>query len=232
MTPLVAHDSLVAPIRDAAASARRGLRWRVLRLRGLAGDSGRPDRSERAVRLTEAWDREWGGNLPFPWDLRDEGRGRWVRFHSLPEGKRYAETEDEYAEILRRHRTVIEELLDGADLTELVVIAVDWGRRDLATGLARRQVPNAWAWRRFVDEDDTTAPMYCWVQEGLTPDELDALLRAAADYQGRFVLTAKSLAWLYCPYDGGADVCARSTEQRASLAARHAPWLPDDDPAT
>lgn len=40
-------------------------------------------------------------------------RDRWVRFHALPESKRYPETEADYSEILRRHNLLLEELSRG-----------------------------------------------------------------------------------------------------------------------
>ena len=40
------------------------------------------------------------------------GDARWVRFHSLPGSKRYAENEAEYACVLSRHNVVIGELLE------------------------------------------------------------------------------------------------------------------------
>jgi len=45
-----------------------------------------------------------------------EHRDRWVRFHSLPESKRYASDEIERRTILHRHYTVLGELFSGADV--------------------------------------------------------------------------------------------------------------------
>ena len=50
------------------------------------------------------------GALVVGWVLRGVVPERWVRFHSLPESKRYAESEDEEAEVLRRHLTLLDEL--------------------------------------------------------------------------------------------------------------------------
>ena len=56
--------------------------------------------------LTTAWRTRWGEN-PVAYELRDRHADRWVRFHSLPQSKRYAETEDEYEIILDRHHQVL-----------------------------------------------------------------------------------------------------------------------------
>ncbi|GHE33827.1 hypothetical protein CP980_12775 [Streptomyces vinaceus] len=41
---------------------------------------------------------------------------RWVRFHSLPEPKRYAADEEEYAIVLDRYNTVLDELFAGGEV--------------------------------------------------------------------------------------------------------------------
>ncbi|NNM45647.1 DUF3885 domain-containing protein [Knoellia koreensis] len=214
--------------RDIGFGVRNSLRWRILRLRGLAGDSQRPERSERAAQMTKDWDRVWGGVPPRAWHVGRGQSDRWVRFHSLPGGKRYADTSAEYAEILARHRTLLAALQGETGSRNLLVIAVDFAHRDLASGRSRRALPTAWPWRRFEEPDDPDAPVYCWVKEGLTSEELDAVLISAADDVGQFVICAESLAWLYIPYDGGVDVVASSREGRLELESRFRAWLPGD----
>jgi hypothetical protein len=71
------------------------------------------------------WAGAWGECRPIGDELRGCLRDRWVRFHSLPGSKRYAGNEDEYAELMRRHLTVLAELMsrDGAGGEgELVVV--------------------------------------------------------------------------------------------------------------
>ncbi|WP_307661464.1 hypothetical protein [Streptomyces sp. V1I1] len=46
-----------------------------------------------------------------------------VHFHSLPGSKRYPEPEDEYAIVLNRYNTVLDELFAG---TDVFVVTMDW----------------------------------------------------------------------------------------------------------
>ena len=69
---------------------------------------------------------------------------------------------------------------------------------------------------------------YLWVKTGLAASALDDVLIAAADDQGRFLIADGSLAWLYCPYDGGADVILLTTSERDALRDRHSDWLSPD----
>jgi hypothetical protein len=54
---------------------------------------------------------------------------------------------------------------------------------------------------------------------------MNALLLAAADDEGRFLIGAPNLHWLYCPYNGGADVLLPTVVERDTLKERHVDWL-------
>lgn len=199
-------------------------RWR--RARGLHGAFDQGEASARAAQLTDLWKRTWPRAETLGYVLRVEYADQWVRFHSLPESKRYAENAAEYDEILRRHRAVLNELLGSGSTADLYVVAADWGWRDLSAGWLKRQLPGAWPWRSSqADEDSDAGRNYFWAASGLSEPEIDALLLAAADDRGHFIIGAPDLEWLYCPYDGGADVLLPSAVERDALKARHCDWL-------
>ncbi len=60
--------------------------------------------------ITQFWQSQFNGFVPEADNLKYEFKNRWVRFHSLPESKRYPENEQEYLEILRRHNVVLQDL--------------------------------------------------------------------------------------------------------------------------
>ncbi|MFE5589239.1 hypothetical protein [Streptomyces sp. NPDC056549] len=66
--------------------------------------------------LTELWQQHWPNCPPVGYKLRDPNRDLWVRFHSLPESKRYAEAESEYTVVLERYNAVLDELFAGGDV--------------------------------------------------------------------------------------------------------------------
>ncbi len=49
------------------------------------------------------WKKEFGNVAPVGFVLRQHLQAHWVRFHSLPESKRYPESVSEYAELILRH---------------------------------------------------------------------------------------------------------------------------------
>jgi hypothetical protein len=179
--------------------------------------------------LIAAWAAAWPGALPIAHELKELFEEAWVRFHSLPGSKRYADTDDEYAEILSRHNTVLAEL--GAEAAgELVVIAAEVASTPAPTGAPAFEdcypADTFWAavpWH-YADPDLLFAHLYVrrfdW-----QPGILDDLLIAVADGDLPGVIVAPAgLRWLYHPYDGGADVVLPSVAERDELAAKHREW--------
>ncbi|WP_200926706.1 DUF3885 domain-containing protein [Sphaerimonospora mesophila] len=62
--------------------------------------SRRPD-------LSALWRERWPLCPPLAYELKNAYHDRWVRFHSLPDSKRYADDEAEYAILLHRYNTVL-----------------------------------------------------------------------------------------------------------------------------
>ncbi|TWG22801.1 hypothetical protein FHX75_121337 [Micromonospora palomenae] len=207
----------------------------VRTLREVAA-SGRQDVPKGEVRF---WPQDGGGELRAAWEARwpqlppifrslPVEPERWVRFHSLPGSKRYADTDEEYATILHRHDTVLAEL--GA--TDLVVITVEVlgtptpGRRQ---PVLAELLPEAECWSVFSWPD--LEPELCFGHAYASRVDrrsvrLAGLLRRVADDEVDHVIIAPpDLSWLYAPYDGGADVLLPTREGRDELRERHPDWL-------
>jgi hypothetical protein len=223
-----AGASPTAWLKHRAWSWRWATRSRWLQFRGATGDFASGEASDRAQRLSQMWDLKWAGSQLIGHRLRHDHPERWVRFHSLPGSKRYADTAQERSEIVRRHRSVLDELRQDEDISSLAVIATDYGPRDLATGWTKKHLIDAWAWRSYLDPDDPEIPVYFWVTSNLNSNQLDDLLLQAADDRAHVVLTSAELDWLYYPCDGGADVVAATSIERDALRDRDPNWLPDN----
>lgn len=149
---------------------------------------------------------------------------RWVRFHSLPHGKRYPTNTAEYAEMLRRHNDVLAELVDG----DIYLITAEYGPDDLAAGSEPVHVglhPDAVGWLRVREDPDDSGYRLHVSRRSFASGDLDALLRYVADDRAPEVVVADAeLRWLYHPYDGGADVIAPSAHDWSVLAERFRDW--------
>jgi hypothetical protein len=185
--------------------------------------SRRGETSQRATALSRRWDEHWAEE-PLGNALRDAHRDQWIRFWSLPKAKRYADTDAEHAEVLRRHLTVLRTL---AEDTPVWVIAQDWDGRTIESGWSRDAVPGRWPWRRthdFAVSDELGAVgSFYWVRS-FAVEDLASLLRDVADERANVVIGGEDLSWVYAPYDGGADVILPTRAQRDALARRHRRW--------
>ncbi|MFG2716060.1 hypothetical protein ACGFX2_36850 [Streptomyces goshikiensis] len=190
------------------------------------------DQSMDLAGFAGAWNRSWTECPPEARPLRDRFPERWVRFHTLPEGKRYATSDAEHAEILRRHHTLLEHLLADAD-GGLVAITCSWSATGSPTprdSTVTATTPGAAHWRS--DDLATERGFHSWWHfyasaTDLRDPALDRLLLCVADdMTDGVILTEPACAWAVHPHDGGVDVFAESIEMRDELAAAHAAWLP------
>ncbi len=185
--------------------------------------------------LTELWTDRWPECPPIGDELRHSVPSRWVRFHSLPGSKRYAETDEERAAVLGRHNAILGELFAQLDehaiADQVVVVTCAWGDHSDRTRQADLVAadPEATFWRS--DRWDQSEPDLPWTHLWVSSrpwllGALDPLLALVADDRtGGVIVAPPSLAWLYHPYDGGADVVAPSEGSRDWLATRHPDWL-------
>jgi len=181
--------------------------------------------------MTARWNARWPNCRPIGHELRSCAQERWVRFHSLPESKRYAESEFERSEILRRHNTVIDQLISGVD-DNLVVVTCAWSSSSLPVErweLEQSASSDAVYWQSVLREVDHDGEfwnhLYVDVIEW-SPGVLDDLLLVVAEGETSDAFVASTdFEWLYHPYDGGADVIAPSGSERDRLRDKYNGWL-------
>ncbi|GAA4215965.1 DUF3885 domain-containing protein [Actinocatenispora rupis] len=179
-----------------------------------------------AAALRRAWHERWPEVMPLGYLFRHHVTDRWVRFHSLPGSKRYAEDEPEYRTILGRQETLLDEL--GADDVYLITPAFhppgdpadQWS--PVRVGLHPGAVP----WWELTDPADPEWAAWTYVSRiRYRPGSLDPLLRYVADDGGYALITPPDLRWVFAPYDGGVDLVLADPAARDALRDRHRDWL-------
>lgn len=181
--------------------------------------------------MLDNWEAAFPNCEPIAHLLREQFRERWVRFHSLPESKRYPETEDEMLEVLNRHNTILAELL--GDQREVVLLTTAYSE---AAGSAPRH-PNllsldstAELWRVATDRNEEVEDRLSWhVSASLwewQPSLFDPLVRWIADDTiADVMMVHPECRWMLHPYDGGMDVILDSPAARGRLRSLHREWL-------
>ncbi|MBT5032853.1 MAG: hypothetical protein HOM55_11230 [Proteobacteria bacterium] len=189
--------------------------------------------------LNECWDAAYRNILPIAHQFKDRFADRWVRFHTLPWSKRYAENDTENQIILQRHNALLS-AISGRDFP-LFLITTGFNETGDAERLNEKLVeadPSAQLWKSIAmhenDDGSYDVPEYknywhLFVSKWRWANGIfDPILRlVAVDHISNVMIVNPAKHCWYHPYDGGADIVLSSTFQRDRLKAEHTQWLSD-----
>jgi len=181
-----------------------------------------------------AWERYYPGYYPIGYIMRHAGAKHWLRFHSLPESKQYADTDNERQLLLGRQNELASKIL--GDEAACWLVQACWETPEGSIDVADRHDP-FWACREFdlsfsfsfiQDGDESGWNVYArllrWQKHGF-----DKLLLAIADeraaptlwvsaFTGRY-LHLTMAEWIFsCQHFSAAE----------KLANTHPNWLPSN----
>jgi hypothetical protein len=161
------------------------------------------------------WNTLYPQTPPIAYLFKQRLANRWARIHSLPKSKRYAETKEERAEILRRQNTIIHQLI-GKD-TEIRVVSL-WMNDDNPLFTMRQMDRLGMI---ALAEHETEYDLYTYVTDWEPPD--DILLTMIADDAMRAFLIGPDC--LIAPYDGGMDVILKDPYTTWEFKRKYKDWL-------
>ena len=151
------------------------------------------------------------------WVLLQNASLPWVRFHSLPGSKRYAETEEETALILSRGNQLASEFL-GEGQTCWIVTARPNGHGvsgdEVGSWIEDEADEDSLVWRYF-------AEIGVW-SSGIFDEQLKDLADDALEY---VIWFRPSDGRVFAPYDGGFDLFSPHATDIAEVRDRHTEWL-------
>jgi hypothetical protein len=170
--------------------------------------------------------RRWSylhGNLsPLAHLLRASDRVHWIRFHALPDSKRYAEHEIERQEILRRANILGTEILGADAACWLIQSCIE----EYSTASWRAQVVSQGVCLRSPDPEDDFHWIISVVPTQWRPGAFNDLLIEVADERAGpvFWMNQNSNA-IFAPYDGGFDLFPPSQLDVEHMRELHPEWL-------
>jgi hypothetical protein len=183
--------------------------------------------------MLSSWRQRFPDVDPVAHRLRAAFPDRWVRFHSLPQSKRYPEDEAEYAVVLARHNHILGELT--ASGRKVVLLSTGYSDSPEPVRLQpelRALDPHALPWRSLPmheSEEGYADPTYWHLFASAwewRPGLLDPIVRLVADDAlANIMIVAPDCRWLLHPYDGGMDIIAESSTARDRLKSSYADWL-------
>ena len=185
------------------------------------------------MKLTNYWNTSFPDQAPIAYKLKNNLSERWVRFHSLPDSKRYAENESEYNEILTRHNKILNEL--GAENHYVYIVAPEYSDKKEPEPLSEKLksiIGNASYWQTVAihdPEDDEEYHSYMHLYElqvKYTNGTFDKTFRLVAnDELANIMIICPELNWVFHPYDGGSDIVLANEIEKQKLKNKFKNWL-------
>jgi hypothetical protein len=181
------------------------------------------------------WQQNFPNCPPVSYLFKVELYDCWFRFHSLPESKRYADNETEFAEMLRRQNTVLLDVI-GTDNECVLVSGYYSGSLSL-----EEECPalSHFDFHDFLklskqdfdpidlepDEEPIYLNLFCATHK-LKHGFLDDILLCVAEEQTRnFFIVNCERERIFAPYDGGVDVILKEKKERDEFKTKYKDWL-------
>ncbi len=177
------------------------------------------------------WQQNFSEILPFCADLKFYYPEKWFRIHSLPESKRYADTNEEYQIILERQNQLFDTVFGvGADIIIVFSLCtydvtndnyakvIDFNDyKKLETiSLSQREPENY--------EDNVYLELYV-KNDKWQKNKVNKILKAIADDEIRMLLICPKKNRVITPYDGGVDVIMENKSARNQMKITFKDWL-------
>lgn len=185
--------------------------------------------------FNDFWVSIYPDTVPIPYTLKHRYPNRWFRIHSLPESKRYAETQEEWTILLDRQNEIITDVLGHSSKVLLVTNRYCWAGDNKIEEEADTQ-----GFARFnstpldaidlhqlypddYDEGQTILPAFS--EQVWQPRIYDELLKVIAQDEARAFFVSKINECLVAPYDGGIDFVLRDEATKNKYRHKYMNWL-------
>jgi hypothetical protein len=184
--------------------------------------------------IAETWHSSFGAALPAGYLCRTTLPDRWMRIHSLPESKRYSETEGERDEVLRRQNAVASYAL-GED-SECILFITQYGESQHWPEYyveGSRYAAEFLALDRFRPEhvqsyargQDGPVQFFATRQRWHTGAFDELILMCADGAAGPYLFANMDKGSAYAPYDGGADLFFSNSDGVGDARRKFSDWL-------
>lgn len=182
------------------------------------------------------WNAAFGAVPPLSFRLRDEFHDRWFRVHSLPESKRYADTEEEYEILLARSEQLGDDVLGKQEPCWLIAsyptMRDNEIRVDIPDEFFAREQFNLQHEFDCVDlveapEDQRPWQVFAARTEWSFPRFRELLIKCADDVVFSNFWFSPARKRLFMPYDGGIDIVMSDRREAIDFAVRYYSWRPN-----
>ena len=181
---------------------------------------------------TDRFERFWQDHFPAIGPVAYLMRGiyskRWIRIHSLPESKRYPETEKEKQEILKRHLQVASYTLGNPSPSYLSLsLFNDYPISNYAEFSWYQNLQLNERIKTFESSENLEDFLVSHISEvdWNEGDWRSLILDVAEDRAPHALFICKKNGRVYAPYDGGADIFLENEDEIQKFKSSFADWL-------
>ena len=184
-----------------------------------------------SIEFNKYWDLNYPESNQIGHELKSVYPKRWLRIHSLPESKRYAESEDEYQIVLNRQNKLISELI--GENTEIIIVSGQYETEltdKISTELSEygefKKSRTIELHKTYPEEyeDDFFYNVY-FKPDTWRINSHNRLLKNIADDEFRAMFVCPKKNCIVSPYDGGIDIIVDTQEKRDELKTKYKDWL-------
>jgi hypothetical protein len=178
------------------------------------------------------WKETYSECPPVGYLLRENYVDIWLRIHTLPLSKRYAETEEEKKEILKRHNLILSDLLSEGG--NYILVTTEYSSNPSPTQIQGHldilDEDKCYLFSLAKHELEMDDEPYYWhffmMKRKWKEKSVDNLLKLVANEEVNDVLfIGVEQNCVYYPYDGGADIFIKSNSKRKSIKNKYSAWL-------
>ncbi len=184
------------------------------------------------------WTTTYPYTIPISHFFRHDYSNRWFRINSLPESKRYAESDEEWNILLTRQNQIINDLLGDNAKVFLVTGEYNWGERTTFV-TDEEEVFKPYNFVRLdnidlfkinsdeYDKEDIYRPAIAETTWNLNSH--DNLLKEIANDKIRAFFVSFDKNIIVAPYDGGVDLILKDNQTRERYKEKYKLWLSERD---
>jgi hypothetical protein len=161
---------------------------------------------------------------------------RWLRIHSLPEAKRYAETAEEWAILLERQNTILSDLMPKTEKI-CIVSGIYSNEESVFEKFTFDELPY---FKKLIFNELNAINMFkiskewhdegikftpCFAEERYAPNKFDSILKSIANDEWRLFFLDPQSHTIIAPYDGGVDIIFGDTHPFPIYKEKYKDWL-------
>lgn len=176
----------------------------------------------------------WEDNFPkvntIHYQLRTTLKDRWVRFHNLPESKRYPENEYENNLILKRQNSLITDLV-GENNSLIILINIGDNKLKFKSLLPFENLTEIDGIVNNEEDSEDIEENELYSNQAIIPLKWEEgiidkfLLKIADDSLDSPIIIELKNKRLISPYDGGIDIILENKEKKDYYKNKYKEWL-------